>query len=113
MHLLQPRVQRLLLPLAAHEPRPKPKRQNSRGGPACVAAAVAVAVHCACSFAIIAAAQKMASEPFGYWSTANLSQARHLLAATSLPNVGVAIFAGGQGACCDYLTDKGGFNLAY
>jgi hypothetical protein len=39
----------------------------------------------------------------GTWSTANLSQARVALAATSLPNVGVAIFAGGQSACCDYL----------
>ena len=31
----------------------------------------------------------------GAWSTAALSQARNDLAATSLPNVGVAIFAGG------------------
>ena len=31
----------------------------------------------------------------GTWSTANLSQARMYLAATSLPNVGVAMFAGG------------------
>jgi hypothetical protein len=34
------------------------------------------------------------------WSTAALSVARGFLAATSLPNVGVAIFAGGQGTCC-------------
>ncbi len=41
----------------------------------------------------------------GAWSTANLSVARHNLAATSLPNVGVAIFAGGMGTCCyvDFL----------
>ena len=36
----------------------------------------------------------------GAWSTAALSVARAYLAATSLPNLGVAIFAGGQGACC-------------
>ncbi len=35
----------------------------------------------------------------GAWSTAALSEARYELAATSLPNVGVAIFAGGQGTC--------------
>ncbi len=36
----------------------------------------------------------------GAWSTAALSVARLNLAATSLPNVGVAIFAGGLGTCC-------------
>jgi hypothetical protein len=36
----------------------------------------------------------------GAWSTAALSVARTALAATSLPNLGVAIFAGGQGMCC-------------
>jgi hypothetical protein len=36
----------------------------------------------------------------GAWSTAALSVARRSLAATSLPNVGVAIFAGGLGSCC-------------
>jgi hypothetical protein len=36
----------------------------------------------------------------GAWSTAALSVARHSLAATSLPNLGVAIFAGGEGTCC-------------
>ncbi len=35
----------------------------------------------------------------GAWSTAALSVARTALAATSLPNVGVAIFAGGLGTC--------------
>jgi hypothetical protein len=34
----------------------------------------------------------------GAWSTAALSQARFYLAATSLPNAGVAVFAGGFGA---------------
>jgi hypothetical protein len=37
----------------------------------------------------------------GAWSTAALSVARWSLAATSLPNVGVAIFAGGLGMFCD------------
>jgi hypothetical protein len=36
----------------------------------------------------------------GSWSTAVLSQPRSDLAATSLPNAGVAIFAGGFGTCC-------------
>jgi hypothetical protein len=36
----------------------------------------------------------------GAWSTAALSVARLYLAATSLPNLGVAIFAGGNGTCC-------------
>ena len=34
----------------------------------------------------------------GIWTTAALSVARYFLAATSLPNVGLAIFAGGTGA---------------
>ncbi len=34
----------------------------------------------------------------GVWTTAALSVARYYLAATSLPNEGLAIFAGGQGA---------------
>ena len=33
------------------------------------------------------------------WSTAALSVARWNLAATSLPNAGLAIFAGGYGTC--------------
>ncbi len=37
----------------------------------------------------------------GTWSTAALSQARGYLAATSLPDAGVAIFAGGQCTSCD------------
>jgi hypothetical protein len=36
----------------------------------------------------------------GAWSTAALSVARMRFAATSLPNVGVAIFAGGTSTCC-------------
>ena len=36
----------------------------------------------------------------GTWSTAALSSARRYPAATSLPNHGVAIFAGGDSTCC-------------
>jgi hypothetical protein len=39
----------------------------------------------------------------GTLSTAALSQARYFLAATSLPNAGLAIFAGGQCTSCDGL----------
>ncbi len=37
------------------------------------------------------------------WSTASLSAARGDIAATSLPNLGVAIFAGGGGMLCDFF----------
>ena len=37
------------------------------------------------------------------WSTAALSQARTNLAATSLPDAGIAIFAGGACTSCDGL----------
>ncbi len=36
----------------------------------------------------------------GAWSTAALSVARSWLAATSLPNVGIAIFSCGRSTCC-------------
>ncbi len=39
----------------------------------------------------------------GTWSTAALSQPRGYLAATSLPNAGVTIFAGGGCTSCDGL----------
>jgi hypothetical protein len=39
----------------------------------------------------------------GTWSTAVLSQPQYALSATSLPNAGVAIFAGGIGTCCCFL----------
>jgi hypothetical protein len=43
------------------------------------------------------------NETSGTWSTAALSVARFSLAAISLPNVGIAIFVGGQGVCCHVL----------
>jgi hypothetical protein len=39
----------------------------------------------------------------GTWSTAVLSVARSDLAATSLPNHGIAIFAGGDDSACDLI----------
>jgi hypothetical protein len=39
----------------------------------------------------------------GTWSAAALSQARYFHAATSLPNAGLAIFAGGKCTSCDGL----------
>jgi hypothetical protein len=39
----------------------------------------------------------------GTWSTAALSHGRNFLAATSLPDAGVAIFAGGKCTSCDGL----------
>ncbi len=41
----------------------------------------------------------------GNWTTANLSEARWTLAATSLPNQGLAVFAGGRGTSCDCYCD--------
>ena len=103
MQFWQPRGQRPLLPLAAHEPRSNPKRRNRRL--AHVAAAVAVLLHCACSLLVHTAAQKVVSESLGPWSTAVLSEARQNLAATSLPNQGLAIFAAGYGTSCDCYCD--------
>jgi hypothetical protein len=99
--LLLRRVERPLLALGAHEPRRSPKRRNRRL--AHVAAAVAVLLHCACSVLVYTAAEKVVSESFGPWSTAVLSEARYWLAATSLPNQGLAIFAGGTSTSCDYF----------
>jgi hypothetical protein len=45
----------------------------------------------------------------GVWTTAALSAARFSLAATSLPNDGVAIFAGGE--LCDYYLSMRAFCL--
>jgi hypothetical protein len=43
----------------------------------------------------------------GTWGTAALSVARQCIAATSLPNVGVAIFAGGMRTCtCSHVFSR-------
>jgi hypothetical protein len=87
-----------LLPPQASNVKPDPKCCPTRLGHA--AAAVA-AVILACSVAGAAAQHVAASNSLGSWSTAALSVARNYLAATSLPNAGVAIFAGGYSTCCD------------
>ena len=67
-----------------------------------------VCLRCCCLLLIRIAAGSVCSIPVntvdffnttsGIWTTAALSVARCLLAATSLPNDGLAIFAGGYGA---------------
>jgi hypothetical protein len=76
--------------------------QGRQGYAAAAAAAAAAAVMFACSVVAEHAAQHVAaSYSLGTWSIGkNLSVARRYLAATSLPNLGVAIFAGGVGTCC-------------
>jgi hypothetical protein len=97
-------VERPLLALGAHEPRRSPKHHNRRIAQV-AAGAAAVLLHCVCSMLVNAEAQKVALESLGPWSTANLSEARWFLAATSLPNQGLAIFAGGQGTSCNIICD--------
>jgi hypothetical protein len=93
MHVFQQRVaQQLLPPSQRSKPNPTPERMNGHYA----AAVAAAAVMFACSVAAAHAAQQVAaSYSLGTWSTAALSVARGGLAATSLPNLGVAIFAGG------------------
>ena len=86
--------------------RPLLARRNRRL--AHVAAVVAVLLHCACSLLVHTAAEKVMTKSLGSWSTAVLSEARYWLAATSLPNQGLAIFAGGQGTSCDCCCDDCG-----
>jgi hypothetical protein len=96
MQILQRRAPegQLLPPQAANT------RPCSRSGPPRLghAAAAVAAVIFACSVASSFALQYAV----GTWTTAALSQARYALAATSLPNAGVAIFAGGQCTSCDF-----------
>ena len=101
---LRRRVERPLLTLGGHEHQCKPKRRNRW----LAHVIIAVLLHCTCSLLVHAAAQKVASESLGNWSTAVLSEARWLLAATSLPNQGLAIFAGGLGLLCDCCCDDCG-----
>jgi hypothetical protein len=98
MLVFQQRVaQQQLPPSQRSKPNPTPKRVQGRQGHYAAAAAV---VMFACSVAAAHAAQQVAaSYPLGTWSTAALSVARTGLGATSLPNHGVAIFAGGYSMC--------------
>jgi len=56
--------------------------------------------HALCSGSGVSNAVDIFNVTSGAWSTAALSVARGHLAATSLPNLGVAIFAGGGSTCC-------------
>jgi hypothetical protein len=89
-----------LSPLQRSKPNPTSRRVQERQGHA-AAAAAAAAVMLACSVAAAHAAQQVAAYySLGTWGTAALSGARLYLAATSLPDLGVAIFAGGSSTCC-------------
>ncbi len=95
---IMPVFQQQPTPSQRSKPNPAPKRVQGRQGQA-AAAAAAAAMMLACSVAAAHAAQQVAgSYSMGTWSTAALSVARWSLrhAATSLPNLGVAIFAGGS-----------------
>ena len=61
-----------------------------------------------CVFVSMAAAQHGNSASPGTWTNATLSVARFLLAAASLPNEGLAIFAGGVGASYVLMSVIGG-----
>jgi hypothetical protein len=100
MHFFQQRpAQQQLPPSQCSKENPTPKRVQGRQGHH--AAAATAAMMLACSVAAAHAAQQVAASiSLGNWSTANLSVARFDLAATSLPNFGVAIFAGGGSTCC-------------
>jgi hypothetical protein len=88
-----------------HVLQPPPQAVNKKLGPKCGArrlgraAAALAAVMLLCSVAGAAAWHVAVSDSVGAWSTAALSQPRRNLAATSLPNAGVAIFAGGSSTC--------------
>ena len=63
---------------------------------------VAVFATCACLMpCAVSSVVDIFNVTAGTWSTAALSQARQYLAATSLPDAGVAIFAGGECTSCD------------
>ncbi len=67
------------------------------------AAAAAAALIFTCSVATACAAQVAAPYSLGTWSSASLVVARQALAATSLPNFGLALFGGGfsvTSTCC-------------
>jgi hypothetical protein len=101
--LIMPVFQQQPPPSQRSKPNPTPKRvQGRQGHYAAAAAAAAVMFACSATVAAAHAAHHVAaSYSSGTWSTAALSVARQYLAATSLPNVGVAIFAGGSSTFCD------------
>ena len=60
-------------------------------------------MHCTAYANGISAVVDIFNATSGNWSTAVISKARFDLAATSLPNLGVAIFAGGDDCACDLI----------
>jgi hypothetical protein len=89
-----------------HAVQPQPQAVSKKLGPKCgarqlvrAAAAAVAAVVLLCSVAGAAARHVAVSDSQKAWSIANLRQARGCLAATSLPNEGVAMFAGGSEFC--------------
>jgi hypothetical protein len=76
----------------SHTPRSRRHFRAAR----CASAAAATLMH-ACHSICSAAAQPLLDLTEETWSTAGLSVARSSVAATSLPNDGVALFAGGYG----------------
>jgi hypothetical protein len=50
---------------------------------------------CRCAGSVRSSAVDIFNASSGRWSTAALSEARNVLAGSSLPNLGLAIFAGG------------------
>jgi hypothetical protein len=63
-------------------------------------AAVVAAIVFVCNVIAAAAVHELATHASGTWSTAALSVARGALSATSLPNAGLAFFAGGHYSAC-------------
>jgi hypothetical protein len=111
LHILQRRApQGPLPPPQAANTRPCSKSAQRRllGHAAAAVAAVILACSVACSFA----QHLTVSGSSGTWSTAALSQARIFgPGATSLPNAGVAIFAGGQCTSCNFCLRR--FRIGY
>ncbi len=68
-----------------------------------VFATCACLMHCAVGTDFYSSVVDIFNVRAGTWSTAALSQARTGLSSTSLPDAGVAIFAGGQCTLCDGL----------
>ncbi len=96
MHVIQKRVaHQLLRPSLRSNPKFKSGQGRQEQSDSAVSLWAAAAVIFAFSVATACAAQQVA-EPYslGTWSTAALRQPGYDLAATSLPNVGLAIFAG-------------------
>jgi hypothetical protein len=101
VQLSQRRARQGQLPLSQAAPT-RPGRNSARRLLGRAAASVAAVIF-ACSVASCFARHVAVSGTSGRWSTAALSQARGHLAATSLPDAGVAIFAGGYCTSCDGL----------